>query len=128
MIPYFIQIAFTLLIWNSSPRLNCNPDSLEIINTITGWLDSSNVYGSDEEEARELRYTYENSLTEKARIFFTSFNRAFEDGLLKVDSPTFGSFSHPCSKARQGLQDLPPPTSEFTCQGTEGKNHLWVMR
>lgn len=38
-----------------APRLDCSPGPMEQINTLTHWLDSSNVYGSDEEEARELR-------------------------------------------------------------------------
>ena len=80
--------------------LNCEAKKgLEIINTITGWLDNSNVYGSDERDAREIR--------------------AFKDGLLEVDSPELGgTFRHPCSKARPGLQDLPPPRREFDCEGT----------
>ena len=81
--------------------LNCNSTaSLSIINTITGWLDNSNVYGSDPREARELR--------------------SFKDGLLEVDSPELGgSFRHPCSKARNGWKDLPPPRREFDCEGTQ---------
>ena len=37
------------------PQLDCSPGPRETINQLTQWLDSSNVYGSDEEEQRELR-------------------------------------------------------------------------
>ena len=54
--PILIVILFALIILSLSLRLTCNPQSLEIMNMITGWLDNSNVYGSDDEEAKQLRY------------------------------------------------------------------------
>ncbi|XP_059081531.1 peroxidase-like [Tigriopus californicus] len=39
----------------SSPNFECVPGATEQMNQITHWLDSSNVYGSNEEEADRLR-------------------------------------------------------------------------
>jgi peroxidase len=39
----------------TAPRLDCFPGPSEQINQITHWLDGSNIYGSDDEEAAELR-------------------------------------------------------------------------
>ena len=41
---------------NCAPRLDCSPGPAEQVNQITSWLDSSNVYGSEYEENRNLRY------------------------------------------------------------------------
>ena len=38
-----------------APRSGCNFGPREQVNQITAWLDGSNVYGSDEEEALKLR-------------------------------------------------------------------------
>jgi peroxidase len=49
------KICMNFVRSDAAPRLDCSPGPLEQLNQITHWLDSSNVYGSDEEEARELR-------------------------------------------------------------------------
>ena len=38
-----------------APRSGCNFGPREQVNQITAWLDGSNVYGSDEDEAAKLR-------------------------------------------------------------------------
>ncbi len=56
--PFFRKSCMNFVRSDCAPRLDCSPGPLEQVNQITHWLDSSNVYGSDEEEARELRYGY----------------------------------------------------------------------
>ena len=53
--PFFRKSCMNFVRSDCAPRLDCSPGPMEQINTLTHWLDSSNVYGSDEEEARELR-------------------------------------------------------------------------
>ena len=38
-----------------APRSGCNFGPREQVNQITAWLDGSNVYGSDQDEATKLR-------------------------------------------------------------------------
>ena len=53
--PFFQKSCMNFVRSDCAPRLDCSPGPMEQINALTHWLDSSNVYGSDEEEARELR-------------------------------------------------------------------------
>ncbi len=50
----------------TAPRIDCFPGPSEQVNQITHWLDSSNVYGSDEEEAAALR-TFRRGLLATSR-------------------------------------------------------------
>ena len=40
---------------DGAPKIDCSPGPLEPLNQITHWLDSSNVYGSEDYEADHLR-------------------------------------------------------------------------
>ena len=59
--PFFRRSCMNFVRSDGAPRLDCSPGPMEQINTLTSWLDSSNVYGSDEEEARELRLLQSSS-------------------------------------------------------------------
>ena len=59
--PFFRKSCMNFVRSDCAPRLDCSPGPMEQINTLTHWLDSSNVYGSDDEEARELRLLQELS-------------------------------------------------------------------
>ena len=59
--PFFRRSCMNFVRSDGAPRLDCSPGPMEQINTLTSWLDSSNVYGSDKEEARELRLLQSSS-------------------------------------------------------------------
>ena len=58
----------------TAQNLNCQPGPLQQVNQITHWLDSSNVYGSTEEEMRQLRAFRDGKL--RYIILENSFNFA----------------------------------------------------
>ena len=73
------------------PDMDCHAGPRETINQITHWLDSSNIYGSSDETANDLR-AHKNGLLKSIRL--NGFDQCpydtFENGTIKQCTDAHG--------------------------------------